>query len=300
MEIFEFDHRNDFNFVNSITYKVVHKDKTFILNWIHVSHTLGLCTVDKTVPSINSESWEEIYLWQMKQICQKELALLLEDDFPWSESSWLNKKSFDEWDNPSTLEGKVRKAVEDNLYCLKFTRTAEWNSAIKTSNLVEETSKNEAWWKEEYLIETQFGFFEYIFGMDHNSRWAKLKPLTDIDVAYKQARIAKLTAKRERIAALSPEERLEYSQNAGRLAKKYSISFSIVLHSFKGKEEDVKKFIETLSAAFGKPFNEHELCCGRERRRAEIQKLGIEIAKADPNHIAPYILVCLREKKLIK
>lgn len=300
MEIFEFDHKNDFNFVNSITYKVVHKNKVFNLNWIHVSHTLGLCTVEKNVPLAHAKDWEEIYLWQMKPICQKELALLLGDDFPWSESSWIDKKAFEEWDNPSTLEGKVLKATDDNLYCIQFTKTAEWNNAILSSTLVEETSKNEPWWKEEYLLETKFGFFEYVCGMDHGSRWAKLKSLNDIDVTYKKARIARYNAKKERIAAMTSEQRLAYSQKAGRIARSYGISFSVVLHSFKGNEDDVKRFVQTLTAAFNKPFNDHELCCGRERRRSEIQRLGIEIANADPNYIAPYILACLREKKLIK
>lgn len=298
MKVFELALKNEFGFVNQVTYQVIYADKKLQVKWVHVPSTFGICIIE--TPCENVEDWKQIYLWEVKPIAQKEFIALMQDDFPWAESSWVNKTSFEEWDTPSTLIGKLFKATHDSIFCVEFTQSEEWNELIKESTFVEETNKNEPWWKREYLVETEFGYFEYMYGMDHGARWAKLKELSEIDVDFKKTRIEKLRNKREKLNLLSQEDRLRYSRNAGRIAKLYGISFSVVLHSFKGNEENVVKFINTLKEAFEKEYSEIELSCGRERKRAEIKRLGIEIANADPNYIAPYILACIREKKLIK
>lgn len=298
MKIFELAKKDDFNFVSQITYQVILADRIIQLKWVHVPSTFGICIVES--PCENISTWNQIYLWAMKPIAQKELIAIMQDDFPWAESSWVNKEAFEEWDNPTSIMGKLFKATHDSVFCVEFTQTEEWNQAIVDSTFVEETNKNEPWWKREYLVETKFGYFEYMYGMDHGARWSKLKELSEIDVEFKKTRIQKLRSKREKLNSISEEQRLKYARNAGRISHLYGISFSVVLHSFKGNEENVIKFINTLKESFNKEYSEFELSCGRERKRAEIKRLGIEIANADPNYIAPYILACIREKKLIK
>lgn len=100
--------------------------------------------------------------------------------------------------------------------------------------------------------------------------------------------------------AAEKKARLEFAHGCTRAARKTGVPFFISL-AFKGDEEAIVRFRDTLKAAIKKGGADmHEMSCGRARASAEMTKLGIDYGNADPNRLKEYIAECLEKGGIIK
>lgn len=233
------------------------------------------------------ESWETISFNEIYIECQRDLVEKMGSMFPWDASDWKDIEEFEEYCEPQTFEGKIAKSLRDRKY---FS-----HNLFNSKELSEQTERKVSYEGSEVLLLKNGKFFIITSGFNLlDGYWAILEELS----SERGQEIMKMADEREAQAA---KARKEHARKCGAMARKYGIPFEISLRCFKGDEEDIKNFVESLKKAFGKNFDDHELSeCGRARRGAEIERLGIEIGYVDPNHIAEYILKCLYAGEIVK
>ena len=100
--------------------------------------------------------------------------------------------------------------------------------------------------------------------------------------------------------AAEKKARLDFAHMCTDAARKTGVPFDIAL-AFKGDEEAIVRFRDTLKAAIKKGGADmHEITCGRARASAEMAKLGIDYGNADPNRVKYYVANCLEKGGIIK
>lgn len=233
------------------------------------------------------ETWETIPFDEINLECQRDLVRQMYSLFPWDASAWETREEFEEYWEPQTFEGKIAKSLRDRIYFFR--------NLFHSKELSEQTERKVSYEGSEVLLLKNGKFFIITDGFNlQDGYWAVLEELS----SERGQEIMKMADEREAQAA---KARKEHARKCGVMARKYGIRFEISLRCFKGNEEDIKNFVESLKKAFGKDFDDHELSeCGRARRGAEIERLGIEIGYVDPNHIAEYILECLYAGEIVK
>lgn len=238
------------------------------------------------------KEWETIPFSEISLRCQKDLAEKMGELFPWDASYWGSKEKFEEYWEPQTFEGKIAKSLREHIYFYKeFYNSNEFLAEKEKSICLKEEGR----YREHIIVLKNGDTFKQRSGYsDQDGYWATLEKITD----EQTDQLLKELEERKAQEALA---RKEHARKCGVMARKYGIRFEISLRCFKGNEEDIKNFVESLKKAFGKDFDGHELSeCGRARRRTEIERLGIEIGNVDPNHIAEYIYECLHAGVIVK
>lgn len=291
-KILQFCSNEDF----SAAYVVLYDNQLFKTGY----HT---CTISNSIlligDSFNFDSyktWERIPFRAIHPYCQKDLLEQMGELFPWGLSYWETREAFNEYWDPQTLEGIIEKSLRDSKYFYYKVVTGEkkelFFSAISDSLCIK--LQNYPAKYVEKLITINDKVYLYCEGYQiGNGYFARLSKSSKDDLEFLRNEL-----KEEK--AITPEACKEHARKCSAIASKYGLKFEIALRCFKGNEEDIKLFVESLNNAFGKEYNASELLCGRMRRHAEINRLGIEIGNVDPNHIAPYILACLDAGKIVK
>ena len=245
------------------------------------------------IQDYENQSGKYIPFNEITLICQRDLVQQMCDLFPWNESYWGSREAFEEYYYPKTFEGKLAKSLRDNRY---FKNEIYEKDDWKTNILEEwdiEKNKNSYGENGTKIVKFKTEFYYIRYGISSKQEsWVTLEHLSQ-EKALKELQLLNQNNSEQKIS------KKDHAQKCGLLARKYKISFIVSLRCSKGNEEEIKNFVTTLSQALGKKFNSNELCCGRARRRAEIERLGIDIGSADPNYIADYILECLTHGKII-
>lgn len=242
------------------------------------------------------EPWYDISFNHIALHCQKELVEKMGDIFPWSQSAWGSPEMFAEFWEAKTLEGIIARSLLDRGYFYNTVVNGE-KKAIFFNAIEEELSViksiSSPFPYNEKLIKIKDEFYRYKEGLDPlDGHFATLEKISLAEYNNTKAELKERETEEKRA-------RQEHARKCSAMARKYGIPFNISLRCFKGNEKSIKNFVESLKNALGKEFNEHELCCGRARRKAEIERLGINIGYVDPNHISSYILTCLQVGKIM-
>jgi len=259
--------------------------------YTYPNHTTVLIT-DKSdlanmAPYLNY-SRTTIKLNEMELICQEELAQQMGKYFPWHESFWRSKEEFE---NPTAVHRMIIKSLRDSEYFCKLFYSPVWEELVtKEYTLLERYSKHTGYG--EKIVRINHKWYTVQYGYDHNNKWAKLLLLNStIDIRqFNSNPKVKIHAEH---AAID-----RYFAHCHTIARKYGIKLGIAVRCFNGNEISIQKFSKSLKKAIGKEFDRDKLKGSRAQRRAEINKLGIDIGKVDPNHITPYILKCLEAGKI--
>ena len=99
--------------------------------------------------------------------------------------------------------------------------------------------------------------------------------------------------------AAEKKARLDFAHMCTRTARKTGVPFNIAL-AFKGDEEAIVRFRDTLKAAIKKSDADmHELSCGRARAAAEMERLEIDYDNADPNRVKYFVYDCFKKGAII-
>lgn len=285
-------------------YVVVYGDKKFVTGHIwrtnRCRETTQLMT-DEILEKMDVEafaSWKVTTFKMLPLICQEALVFQMENIFPWELSFWNHPYVFHELYEPQTLIGKIEKSIRDqNYFYNNFYNKSDWYYSIQNSwVIIDNHNYTEMMVKindEIFKVTAGYQPHKVTTGYQHKvTEWAILVKLSNQEALQIFNQIEEL---RNELA----KSKKEHARMCSKMARKYSIPFEISLRCFKGNEEDIKVFVSSLKEAIGKDYNANELCCGRARRRAEIERLGIVIGNVDPNHIAPYVLDCLMSHKIV-
>lgn len=276
-------------------YLVIVDEKEFITGYFHGKHTYLMDEkflkyfTDMSSPT----PWESINFNQISLICQKELVNQMGSLFPWEYASWKSHEDFMEYWEPQTLEGIINKSLREPYYFFSKVVCGEHTKLVSenTTETIPVQHREIPNHYHEDLVTILGRHFRYKWGY-LNSWFGHLEEISDLEYTS----LRNVLKKREEEQR---QARKEFAKNCGLMARKYGIPFEISLRCFKGNEASIKNFVESLKNAFGKEYSSHELTCGRRRREAEIERLGIQIGYVDANHIADYILSCLEAGKIL-
>lgn len=236
--------------------------------------------------AVDRAYWKEVPFAALPEICIPEVLHAFGPEvIPWSETKWTSYEAYEEWRNPSTLEGKLQLALRKPS---QFPR--EEVEKISTQVIYLGKSGHKLSYSTRTLYQTPWGWYRY------DTSYYYTEGYTYAVEQLNEEQAKRLIAQKEEREREEARKKKEYGRHCAVLARKYRLPWKVV-SMFKGKEEDVKRFLETLKEAIEskKAFDEWELSCGRGRRSAELERLGIDISHVDPNRIAPYVCECLEE-----
>lgn len=235
--------------------------------------------------AIDRKFWKEVSFKELPAMCIPQVLNTFGPDvIPWAETRWASYEAYMEWCEPTTLEGKLQKALREPREFPK----KEVAEVSQTYNLGKEGYKLS--WTERTLYQTPWGWYLYGTSYYYTEGFRyELEQLADEEAKS----LIVLKKKHDQEEA---RQKKQYGRHCAVLARKYGLPWDVV-SAFKGEEESIKRFLRTLKDAIEthKEFDSWELECGRERRRSELKRLGIDIAYVDPNRIAPYVCECLEE-----
>lgn len=207
---------------------------------------------------------DQIELCKIPEICQSQFAKLI-SNFPFEDSTYLTEIGY-----------FVSESLKDPAFFEKWYASKEFEE-FPTEIVSGNSSKNGYCIIEHVIIE---GKKYQIVETNDNLSFSEIVP------------------QKKKEEPVDPKK--EHARRCGRLAFKYGIRFSIVLKCFKGNEEKIKRFVDSFEKVKNKSCNLKELSLGRDRKRKELERLGIDISDVDPNYITPYITECLLAGELVK
>lgn len=263
---------------------------------IYTGAQLRMCEYSELIKNpepyaVDRAYWKEVPFAALPVICIPEVLHAFGPEvIPWSETKWTSYEAYLEWKEPTTLKGKLQRSL---LEPSKFPK--EEIEKVATQIIFLGKSGYKLSYSDSMLYQTPWGWYWY------ETSYYYTEGYTYAVLQLNEEQAKRLIAKKEEREQEEARKKKEYGRHCAVLARKYRLPWKVV-SMFKGKEEDVKRFLETLKEAIEskKAFDEWELSCGRGRRSAELERLGIDISHVDPNRIAPYVCECLEEGCILK
>lgn len=239
-----YDSRRGFNHefsqwtIGNVYHIYLSNDTTVVLGWYNFDHNVVTRSCEDMLKTAYPP--KDISLKEMKNICQEELATIMGDYFPWSDSCWGSREEYMEWSDPQTTKGIIIKSINDWRYFTKIWDSKKFQDIIEESyHLVSDLFANQG----DYMIRIENQWFRVPYGLYRKRLYFASEEEVSTFIANCKAKEAERQAK----AKAERDAKKDYARRCGELAKKYGIRFNVVL-AIGDNATEVANFTNTLKS----------------------------------------------------